>query len=88
MRASCAPLFTRVPGSATQSSRPATSAASRASFRLTTVPVAVTVEATLPFVTGATVTGAGGWSARASAAPAAREQTASAAIATLHATDP
>jgi hypothetical protein len=55
-------------------------------LRLTTVPVVETVVSTLPFVTGATVTGAGGggWSC-ARAALAAREDAASAAAATHHA---
>ena len=87
-RASGAPLAILAPGSATQSRRPATSAARRASLRLTTVPVAAAVAATLPWTTGATVTGAGGgaWSC-ARAALADREETASAAHATRHAVE-
>ncbi len=85
-RATGAPFAMRAPGSATQSRRPATSAARRASLRLTTVPVAVTVVASEPSVTLATDTAAGGGWFWAQAALAAREVTASAANAAPHAT--
>ena len=60
MRAMTPPRSIWVPGSATQVRRPGVSAAMRASFRLTTVPVAVMVVVSDCWLALPTLTGAAG----------------------------